>query len=48
MNCGCNLVMQLSVEDGVMVEWRLMLLTVLVKSRWRWAGIVNPTDRSTS
>jgi len=33
MNLGCNLVMQLSVEDEVMAEWRLMLLTVLVKSR---------------
>jgi hypothetical protein len=32
-----------------MAEWRLMLLTVLVNSRWRrWAGIVNPMDQSTS
>ena len=32
-----------------MAEWRLMFLTVLVKSRWRrWAGIVNPVDQSTS
>ena len=49
MSCGSNLIMQLSVEDEVMVEWSLLLLTVLVKSRWRkWAGILNPTDRRTS
>ena len=46
MNCVCNMVMQLSVEYEVMEKWRL--LTFLVKSRWRWAGIVNPMDQSHS